>query len=161
MRRSFLALVIAASIVPASTLQATSFSTLEERMSAAEFRSAGLEKLSAEELAALNAWLSNNGTSGSGSVAPPREDRRGLREAPTSQSRGPINTRLIGESTGWSYGTVFRLENGQVWRSVDRESTLVGVRLTNPSVEIRQGIMGNWRLKFGDYNTSAQVERVE
>ena len=160
MRRSFLALVSAASFVPASRLQGTSFSTLEERMSAAEFRGAGLEKLSAEELAALNAWLSNNGTSGR-TVAPREEDRRGLREAPTSQSRGPINTRLIGESTGWSYGTVFRLENGQVWRSVDRESTLAGVRLTNPSVEIRQGIMGNWRLKFGDYNTSAQVERVE
>jgi hypothetical protein len=38
---------------------------------------------------------------------------------------------------------------------------LVGVRLTNPTVEIRQGIMGNWLLKFADYNTTARVERIE
>jgi hypothetical protein len=160
MRRSLLALVVAASIVPATALQATSFSTLEERMSAAEFRSAGLEKLSAEELAALNAWLSKNGTS-RGSLAAPMDDRRGLREAPSPQSNGPINSRLVGESSGWSYGTVFRLENGQVWRSVDRDSELSGIRLTNPAVEIRQGVMGTWRLKFADYNTATRVERVE
>lgn len=160
MRRSFLALVLAASIVPAAALQAASFSTLEERMSAAEFRSAGLEKLSPEELAALNDWLAKNGAN-RGSMATPAEDRRGLREAPSPSTRGPVTSRLVGESTGWTYGTVFRLENGQVWRSVDRESRLTGVRLTNPSVEIRQGLMGNWRLKFADYNTTTQVERVE
>jgi hypothetical protein len=160
MRRSFLALVLAASIIPAAALQATSFSTLEERMSAAEFRNAGLDKLSPEELAELNAWLAKNGASRS-TAAAPSEDRRGLREAPSPATRGPVISRLVGESTGWTYGTVFRLENGQVWRSVDRDSRLTGVRLTNPSVEIRQGLMGNWRLKFADYNTTTQVERVE
>ena len=159
MRRSFLALVLAASIVPVA-VQATSFSTLEERMSAVEFRSAGLEKLTPEELAALNAWLAKNGT-GHGSTVAALDDRRGLPEATSADSRGPIRSRLVGESTGWTYGTVFRLENGQVWRSVDRNSPLGGIRLSNPVGEIRQGVMGNWRLKFADYNTSTQVERVE
>lgn len=160
MRRTVLALVLAAFVAPATTLASSSAPTLEERMSAADFRSAGLEKLSAEELAALNAWLAKNGASRGAAVAP-AEDRRGLRETPTPASRGPVNSRLVGESTGWSFGTVFRLENGQVWRSIDRESRLTGVRLTNPTVEIRQGLMGNWRLKFADYNTTTQVERVE
>jgi len=159
MRRALLALVLATSLLPATPLEASSFSTLEERMSAAEFREAGLEKLSAEELAALNAWLSKQGTGGGPAAS--TEDRRGLREASTAASNGPIRSRLVGESTGWTYGTVFRLENGQVWRSVDRDSELSGIRVSNPAVEIRQGVMGTWRLKFADYNTAARVERVE
>ena len=160
MRRSYLALALAAFCLPSAVAYATSFSTLEERMSAAEFRAAGLEKLSPEELAALNAWLAKNGTHRVNAGAS-LEDRRGLPEARSVESRGPIRSRLVGESTGRAYGTVFRLENGQVWRSVDRDSQLGGIRLSNPAVEIRQGVMGNWRLKFADYNTAVQVERVE
>ena len=38
-------------------IQAAGFSSLEERMSQNEFHAAGLEKLSPEELKALNEWL--------------------------------------------------------------------------------------------------------
>jgi hypothetical protein len=160
MRRPVFALALAAFVLPTSALLAQSFSTVEERMSAAEFREAGLEKLSETELAALNAWLQRQGTTAT-RAAPPAEDNRGLRPSPSAQQRGPVISKLVGESKGWSYGTIFRLENGQVWRSVDRGSRLAGIRLTNPRVEIRQGMMGNWRLKFADYNTTTQVERIE
>ena len=39
----------------------TPSSTLEERMSQAEFRAAGLDKLSPQELAQLNSWLETHG----------------------------------------------------------------------------------------------------
>lgn len=159
MRRTLLTLTVALTLALPASAQAQAFSTLEERMNATEFRNAGLEKLSADELAALNAWLQANGTRPATAAA--GGDRRGLTEASSDDTRGPVSSRLVGESTGWSYGTVFRLENGQVWRSVDRNSRLAGIRISNPSVVIRRGLMGNWRLKFDDYNATTQVERVE
>ena len=41
----------------AGSASAQEFSSLEERMSAKEFKEAGLDKLTPEELARLNAWL--------------------------------------------------------------------------------------------------------
>jgi hypothetical protein len=157
------ALALALGLLLAAPLAAQPFSTLEERMSAADFKRAGLDKLSEEELAQLNAWLQRDGAVGGNppGASVPQGDRRGFRTTASAASRDPVSSRLIGESTGWTYGTVFRLENGQVWRSTDRHSRLVGIRLTNPQVEIRQGLMGNWRLKFADYNSSTQVERLE
>lgn len=173
MRAIVLAFTLAASAAVAAA--APGFSTLEERMSAEEFQRAGLDKLDAAELAALNAWLQEQArptaaaapqavatqAAAPQAVAVAGDDRRGFRERVPAEGREPIRSRLIGESTGWSYGTVFRLENGQTWRAVERGSRLSGVRLHNPQVEIRQGVMGDWRLKFEDYNTRTRVERIE
>ena len=57
--------MIARFIVPLLVLAAPSalaqeFSSLEERMSSDDFTSAGLERLSADELARLNDWLRAN-----------------------------------------------------------------------------------------------------
>ena len=43
--------------ISASLLAAEGFSSLEEQMTGKEFTAAGLDKLSAEELAVLNAWV--------------------------------------------------------------------------------------------------------
>lgn len=168
MRALVLALTLVASAAVAAA--APGFSTLEERMSAEEFQRAGLDKLDATELAALNAWLREQARptatttpqpAAPQAVAAADDDRRGFRERVPAEGREPIRSRLVGESTGWSYGTGFRLENGQIWRAVERGSRLSGVRLQNPQVEIRQGVMGDWRLRFEGYNTSTRVERIE
>lgn len=158
MRRFGLALILLASMCAMGATQAQQFSSVEERMSAADFKRAGLDKLSAEELAALNEWLQQDSTRRVAAVA--AEDRRGMRAQTPSDER-PVTSRLPGEFTGFSNGTVFRLENGQVWRSIDPEGTLEGVRLSNPSVTIKKGLFGIWRLYVEGYNTSAKVERVE
>ena len=159
MRRTVLALAFAASLLPLAHAQASSFSTLEERMSAADFRRAGLEKLSEEELAALNAWLQREGT-GHASRPSGSEDRRGMRATPLDEEADVVS-RLPGPFTGWEGGTLFRLENGQVWRSVDSGSSLRGVNAQDPRVTIRKGLIGGWRLKVEGYNASVRVERVE
>lgn len=164
MRRTLLALGLALSLVAVGDTQAQSpgFSTLEERMSAADFRRAGLDKLSPEELAALNAWLQQDASRRPVASAAPAGDQRGFEDERRAEDPdGPVVSRLVGESTGFTYGTVFRLENGQVWRSTDRNSTLSGVRMTNPRVEIRKALMGNWRLRLEGYNTATTVERLE
>ncbi len=137
-------------------LPAQSFSTLEERMSGREFREAGLEKLSSAELSALNAWLQRElGRSGQGpapaSTAP---DRTGFQGGP----EGEVVSTIPGEFTGWSRGTRFELENGQVWEVTDGGSFVA--RLSNPTVRIRPGSFGSFFLSVPGYNTQARVKRI-
>ncbi|WP_028770410.1 hypothetical protein [Silanimonas lenta] len=158
MRPPVLALALAVALLPFAA-GAQQASTLEERMSAADFKRAGLDKLSEEELAALNAWLQRHG-SGAVAVAAAGEDLRGFRRS-SARNNAPIVSRLVGESTGWTLGTLIELENGQVWRVTDTSGSFGGVRLVNPVVEIRPGLIGGWIMKFQGYNSSARVERVK
>lgn len=159
MRKTLVALAFAAALLPVTASHAQSFSTLEERMSAADFQRAGLDKLSAEELAALNAWLQQD-TARRAAAAPAR-DTRGMRNDASPADEADIVSRLPGPFTGWTGNETFRLENGQVWRAVDTSTPLVGVRLESPQVTIRKGLFGTWRLKVEGYNTSVKVQRVE
>ncbi len=156
MRAPFLAIALSFAAF-AGSASAQTFSTLEERMSAAEFERAGLSKLSAGELAALNAWLqANHQRPGTGAT-----DLRGLAPQRAADDDAPIASRLVGTLDGFRKGTVFRLENGQVWRSVDGEAVLEGVTVEAPQVTVRRGFLGTWRLKVDGYNVSAKVERIQ
>lgn len=161
MRRHLAALALAL-VAISGPAAAQSFSTVEERMSAAEFREAGLDTLSEAQLQALNAWLQRNrecaapGTTAAAAAT----DTRGLR-AEALDDEADVVSRLPGAFTGWEPGAVFRLENGQVWRSVDSGSSLRGVSLQNPQVTISKGLFGAWRLKVEGYNASVKVQRDE
>lgn len=142
--------------------QAQSFSSLEERMSAAEFREAGLDQLSPEQLAKLNEWLRNKAPSTleSGSAAPAPvassseagfENRGGKRE--------PIYTRISGSFEGWSGRTKFVLDNGQVWQQVDGD--VWRTSLEGPAVEIRPKLLGAWVLQVEGSNRITAVKRIK
>lgn len=158
MRRTALALALATTLLPAASAQAPSFSTLEERMSAADFRRAGLEKLSEEELAALNEWLRANAVA---LQAAPEGDRRGFRVAEDRKDEGAISARIVGRFDGLSPRESFRLDNGQVWRSVDSTAVWRGVTAESPAATIRKGLFGGWRMTLDDHTGMAKVERVE
>ena len=70
-----------------------------------------------------------------------------------------IESRLIGEFTGWRGSTTFRLENGQVWRQAE-EGRLV-FRSDAPLITIRRGAFGTYRLTVEGVNRSVRVRRVE
>jgi len=156
MRLPLLVLPFALALGVANLAHGQSFSTLEERMSAADFRRAGLEKLSPEELAALNAWLQQNQQKQMAQA-----DSRGFAPARGASDDRPVRSRLIGTLDGFRKGTVFRLENGQVWTSIDPEAVLEGVTLEAPAVTVEKSLFGTWRLRVEGYNTSAKVERVQ
>ncbi len=141
---------------------AQEFSSLEERMSAAEFKSAGLEKLSDAELQALNNWIRGQRAlvpAGSTVAAMPVEDRRGLTEQ--VDFNDPIVSRILGEFRGWrGSDTVFELENGQVWKSTDPAARLA-VKLNNPTVTLTPGMMNSWFLKVEGYNSKVRVMRLK
>jgi hypothetical protein len=144
------------------TASAQQFSSVEERMTGAEFKAAGLDKLSAEELKALNDWLRKDVGAAvvSASAQPPANaDRRGL-DAP--ESRDLIVSRIQGRFTGFDGSTRFVLENGQVWEQQGDGSTLTGMDLTNPRVTLKPALIGkSWYLQVEGYNKTAKVRRVQ
>ena len=168
MRRTFIALGLALSLAAGAVqAQAPNFSTLEERMSAADFRRAGLDKLSAEELAALNAWLQQDAQrrGGVAAVAPPPGDadagfaRGGLFDGTSGPDR--ITSSIPGDFLGWEGGDdEFTLANGQVWRTIESGSRL-RVRMKDPRVIIERGVLDSWYLRVDGNNQRVRVRRVK
>ncbi len=153
MPRIFIAFVCAFSLFTTAAI-AKEFSSVEEQMSSREFKSAGLEKLSPEELAALNAWIRANQPTGGSGVAYNRAQDDLVRIGfDDSSARELITSNIIG-------GASIKLENGQVWRVESGE--LEGIKsMTNPKVTVRPGLIGGWRLQVEGYNTVAKVKRVK
>lgn len=139
---------------------------VEQQMSADEFKAAGLDKLSAQELAALNAWLQHKvvqETTKAVEVAKEegrkevKEVNRGFFDFGSSEA---IESTLVGEFNGFAKGRKFTLENGQVWEQIEPAS-LAGVRKTNPKVSIKPGMFNNWFMRIDGYNTAAKVRRIK
>jgi len=143
---------------------------LQQQMSPAEFKAAGLDKLSPAELTALNGWLQ-------GKVAAVAADtREQVREQAREEGRQevivknrgffdfgsnePITSTLQGEFRGFGKARKFVLANGQEWEQVD-DTVLSGVRKTNPAVSISPGVMGVWYLRVDGANTRAKVRRTK
>jgi len=141
------------------------FSSVEERMSSADFKAAGLDKLSPEELARLNAFIRNEvdrRTSQARDEGMRQQDRNdaakmGFRDY--HGARDEIISGVVGEFHGWDGGTHFHLENGQEWRQTEGDRFVV--RMDHATVHITPGLMGTWFLQVEGYNASTKVERLK
>lgn len=157
-------LLVSSSLLSAQSEQP--FSSLEERMTGSEFTRTGLHKLDPEELAALNRWIrersvvryegpAESGAEGNGLPSQPGEV-----PAIDSMAREKFQSRIVGEFSGWSGNTVFRLENGMVWRQ--KESGRFRLQpVESPMVTISPGMFGSWRLSVEGHNRAVRVERIE
>lgn len=136
---------------------------IEREMSAEERRATGIDKLSPQELAALNAWLGRKiavETTRAAEAAKEQvvEENRGLTLFGSGE---PIQSRISGEFRGFAKGRSYTLDNGQVWQQVD-DASLAGVRRDNPAVRITPSLIGRaWYLSIEGYNTRAKVERIK
>lgn len=160
-----LALTIALSAVAAPVFaQAVSAQRpLQQEMSPEEFKAAGLDKLSAEELARLNAWLDRkiDVETTRASAEAQRKVKDDARGFFNFGSLEPIDSTLVGEFRGFQKGRNYTLANGQEWEQIE-EASLAGVRKTNPKVKITPSKVGNaWYLAIEGYNTRAKVRRVK
>lgn len=139
---------------------------VEQQMSADQFKAAGLDKLSAKELAALNAWLQQKVTTET-AVAVEKAREEGRKEV-VEKNRGffdfgskePIVSNIAGKFDGFGKGRQYTLQNSQVWEQVD-DATLTGVHKTDPGVKITPGVVGIWYMKINGYNTAAKVQRIK
>jgi hypothetical protein len=151
--------------IGASLWAAEGFSTLEEQMTGKEFTAAGLDKLSDQELAALNAWIrartpetlvaASAGAAASTLVT--TEDRRGFED---DEDRNPINSRIVGRFNGWDGQTVFKLENGMIWEQVDKDKFYVK-EIENPVVLIDPSMFGRWHLSIEGHDAECRVKRIQ
>jgi len=150
---------------------------LQQDMTPAQFKAAGLDKLTPAELASLNDWLhgkveqvaqqaaaqTDAGTSGA-ALAQAREEGR---QEVIRKNRGffdfgskePIQSTIAGEFAGFGKGRRFVLANGQEWEQT--ESTSLNLRKQDPKVTIKPGLAGAWYLQVEGSNTMPKVRRVK
>jgi hypothetical protein len=154
--------------IGAALLAAEGFSTLEEQMTGKEFAAAGLDKLSAEELTALNAWIRAHSLATLGptpaaaavTAAPePSGDRRGFKDE-DDDDRTTITSRIVGRFSGWDGQTVFKLENGMIWVQADKDKFYVK-DVDNPVVKIEPGMFGRWHLSVDGSDSECRVKRIQ
>ena len=162
MPRPLLPLALLAALA-LSPLAALAQQPIEREMTPQEFKAAGLDKLSAEELAKLNQWLGRKIDTVVTEATAQAKDK--VEEENRCffhfGSNEPIVARMTGQFRGFAKGREFTLDNNQVWRQTDGAS-LVGVKLDDPEVRITPSIAGNaWYLAVKGYNTRAKVERVK
>lgn len=149
--------------LPAALWAQQDFATLEEQMTGDEFRATGLEKLSPQELAALNEWIRARSlatldapryaTSGPVTGTP---DRSEIEKMP----RETIVSRINGTFSGWDGQTVFKLENGMIWAQADKDKFYTQ-EMQSPTVTIEPGMFGAWNLSVEGHDDECRVQRIE
>src|SRR6185312_14207174 len=91
---------------------AQQFSSLEERMPSADFKAAGLDKLTPDELKYLDNWLQTH----------QQVKMVGSNGKPVfyaDSDREQFDTHIVGTFSGWNGGSEFTLNNGQVWKQAE------------------------------------------
>lgn len=147
-----LLLALPLTVLPARAQQAGG---LQQRMGAADFKAAGLDKLSPQELAHLEAWL----------AAHPEVKVREVTSAgkPVFYAgharREKFEAHIAGHFAGWSGHNQFTLDNGQVWKQVGADEPQC-MSADNPRVKLKPSIMGSWLMYVVGCNDNVHVERV-
>lgn len=135
-------------------------STLEERLSAAQFKAYGLDKLSAEELQGLNQWLQGRGTiDNAGNIERPSSSKRSFVQ--DDAERVAVNAHIVGEFYGWNGNTIFKLDNGQEWQQSEA-GAYSGPKTSSPAVTIKPKSFGSWLLVLDDCSSCrVSVKRIK
>jgi len=151
----FLFLVIVALVI-AGFASAANFSSLEERMSQAEFHATGLDKLSPDELKALNDWLNTHIATKTTYVT-----QTGAPVFyPKSSDREVVESRIDGKFSGWYGKNVFKLENGQEWTQAESGTMTTG-NYDHPKVKIKPMLVGSWLMYVEACGCSVRVDRTK
>ncbi len=125
-------------------------------MSVTDFRATGLDHLSDVQIKALNAWFADYEHSHAPCAQAAAESAKP--DAPTAGN--DIVAHLDGTFTGWNGGTVFKLDNGQVWEQVD-DSTLSVGGIKNPKVTISKGLISAYYLSVEGVRDTVLVKRIK
>lgn len=156
------------------------------QLTPAERTAAGLDQLTPEQQAALDALAQRYATEGSRAevekvreetkieVAKVREetkaevekavkkhddDKRGFEKKENPKVNG-IESRIVGPFKGWNGRTLFKLENGQQWVQTDGQVYVVSAQ-PGPDVEIVPSALGGWKLWIQPEGRWIRVKRVQ
>jgi hypothetical protein len=121
-----------------------------------QFHAAGLDKLTEQEIDALNRWLVTYTARDAPEMR--RSDVVIQAEVKKVEAEG-TKTRIAGEFHGWDGDTIFRLENGQVWKQ--RLPGRWVYHADSPEVLLHKNLMGFWVMKVISADRAVGVARVE
>ncbi len=156
MRTRLMLLAILAVTSVALPAMAQQFSSLEERMSAADFKAAGLDQLTPQQLQFLDDWLRTHRPTAEKVV-----DGAGQPAFnPGNQPRDKFTAHIVGEFNGWSGASRFTLDNGEVWKQAE-DGGYQCPAVKNPQVTIKPMVLGSWLMYVQGCNQSVRVQRVQ
>jgi type IV secretory pathway VirB10-like protein len=125
---------------------------LQDSMTAEEFRAAGLEKLSADELANLNAWLQGyrQATETKAAEKATAETTKKVTEEVTAQAHQRLNrveSRVDGTVPHLTGHSTIKLEDGTVWRQANAEDRYSSPPIDHPKAVVTRGVFG-WKMRI-------------
>ena len=152
-------------VVSISAIAQTSTVPLEKRLTTEQMQATGLNTLSAKQLALLNQLLQEQ-TSQAVAVAVEKNTEEVKASAPVAPmavpvlSNEPFKSRIIGTFGGWQTGTVFTLENGQLWQ-VNKGNAKLPKPLNDPAVDVKISLVGKWYFELSEDLPRAMVTRIK
>ncbi len=116
---------------------------LQDMMTAEEFKAAGLEKLSPEELKNLNAWLQGYRETAETKAAEKATAEATEKAAKTSRAKmDQIFSRVDGTFTGLTGRTLIKLEDGTVWKQANLDDRYRAQVTDHPAVFVSHSVFG-------------------
>lgn len=70
-----------------------------------------------------------------------------------------IRTRIVGDFRGWTGNTTFTLENDQVWQQTERDNRFFP-KMVNPEVELIPSKWSGWKLQLVSEGLWIRVKRI-
>jgi hypothetical protein len=112
---------------------------IQQIMTPAEFKAAGLNKLSPDELAKLNAWLQ-----GYRQVTEQKAEKKATaRAAKVERTKMDVLvSRVDGTFNGLTGHTIIRLEDGTVWKQANADDLYRPKNTDHPAAVVIHGIFG-------------------
>ena len=145
-------LVFFSSQVTAQQAKSGNWDGLKKMMTAEEYEKTGLDKLSPEELKLLDRWFLKFLAHESEQLVKADKKIKKL------QQQG-VRRHIMGKFKGWTGKTVFRLDNGEVWKQ--RLGGRYAISLENPEVEISKNLFGFYEMKILKTGRRVGVTRVK
>jgi hypothetical protein len=121
---------------PGAAAQPEVSGSVKEMMSADEFKAAGLNKLSADELQKLDAWLQ-----GYRQVTEQAAEKKATARASRTKM-DLIVSRVDGSFQGLTGRTIIRLEDGTVWKQANADDRYRSRVTDHPAAAVIHGVFG-------------------
>ncbi|HEY2712371.1 MAG TPA: hypothetical protein VGI60_07640 [Chthoniobacterales bacterium] len=160
MKHTLLAIFLVLGLATLVSADNPTFPGFEKAMDPATYQKAGLGKLTNAERAALNSFVRDyvaTKQKDAAAVAAAQAVDRAVKERKV-QPPDIIESRIVGTYRGTNLRTLFRLENGQVWKPSNSEIAS-SPPVENPNVVIYRDIFG-YKM-FIEGARIVRVKRVE
>ena len=143
MKKLYLAVLVGIGVGNFASAQDIAFGGLEKAMDPATYQKAGLQKLTSGERAVLDGFIRDYVVAKQKDAATVAASEAVDRAVKERKVRPPevIESRFVGSYQGYGLRTLFRLENGQVWKPTNSEVVTISP-IESPNVVIYRDMFG-------------------